>query len=287
MKKLYNPLPTGGAPVFTETLNDLESELWTGVQAIFNTLDPTDMYPDAWRLAPSTYYVSTGIVVSGGEVTDNTTDWDMAAGIAYFPVTGKFARFAAEATIDNADHAMITLDSPAVTQKTFFDASNKNYYEEYTASVATLTPPAAEPVVEYVCMRKSREAASLCRMGHPTFGNIIFQLANFVGPGVFTVLTPTNGWTGTSSYANNYGQFTKITLSAETAISAGTDVFCSTLPSKYQPALTPVIGHVIGSTSGTIYPVHIDTGGNITIIGGSGQTETYIQGNILFLNVLI
>jgi len=283
MKKLYNPLATGGAPVFTETVNNTEVELWAALEGMLKHLDPTEFYPDTYQAAPTTNYVSTGIIVSGGDVTDNTTDWDLAAGVAYFPVAGRFARFAAEATIDNADYAMITLDSPVTTQKTFFDAANKDYFVEYLASVATLTPPAAEPVVEYVCVRKAKIMETFSYMGHPTFGNILSQITNLIGAGEDSVLTPAGNWTGSGSYAINLGKFTEIHLLANSAASAITDVFCSTLPSKFQPVYD-VVGHAIGTT-GAIYPVHIDTSGNINIIGGSGQAETNITGQVLFLRV--
>jgi len=285
MKKLYNPLPTGGAPLFTETVNTTEVELWAAIEGMLKHLDPTLSYPDTYQAAPTTNYVSTGIIVSGGDVTDNTTDWDLAAGVAYFPVAGRFARFAAEATIDNADYVMITLDSPTTTQKTFFDAANKNYWVEYAASVATLTPPAAEPVVEYVCVRKVEVLENYSRMGHPTFGNMINQLNEMVGPGELTVITPVNGWTSSfpATHAVKMGRLVQIAIFAQSAASATTDVFVNALPSKFQPTLD-VVGHAVGQTSGTIYPV-IVSGANITIVGGFGQTETSIDGQIDFLDI--
>jgi len=285
MKKLYNPLPTGGAPVHTETLNTTELEIYAALEGILSKLDPALAYPIKYQAAPSTNYVSTGIIVSGGGVTDNTTDWDLAAGIAYFPVAGRFARFAAEATIDNADYAMITLDSPAVTQKTFFDAANKNYYEEYAASVATLTPPAAEPVVEYVCVRKASYMEGT-DMGHPTFGNIIGNLNAFVIAEEPTAMTPTSPWTNPSSFSTyrKIGERVHLNIAAGNSAAAGADVF-ATLPAAYRSYTeNPGVGVAYGETTNNLYPVIVDPAtGNISIVGASGITESKIRANFSFL----
>jgi hypothetical protein len=75
----------------------------------------------------------------------------------------------------------------------------------------------------------------------------------------------------------------QITIVAQSASSATDDNF-TTIPAGYRPNVA-MIGHAIGTTSGTVYPVHIDSSGNLDIIGAAGQTEALVQGQIDFLDI--
>ena len=91
MKKLVNPLSTGGAPLYsTETFSEiLTKEVWDALEGLFKSLTPSKYNP--------TFVTTDNVVISGGEITDlGGGNFDVAAGIAYFKSAGGIiARFPA------------------------------------------------------------------------------------------------------------------------------------------------------------------------------------------------
>ncbi len=132
MKKLVNPLSTGGAPIYgTETFSEiLTQEVWDSMEAMFESL------------TPSAYHASVttdNMVLSGGEITDVGGGlFNVAAGIAYFKSAGGIiARFPALASVNpTVSTIYINLEAPVTEQKTFFDATPKDYAITHSAVVA-------------------------------------------------------------------------------------------------------------------------------------------------------
>ena len=132
MKKLVNPLSTGGAPIYgTETFSEiLTQEVWDGIEATFGSLTPSIYHTDV---------TTDNMVLSGGEITDVGGGlFDVAAGIAYFKSAGGIiARFPALASVNpTVSTIYINLSAPVTEQKTFFDATPKDYAITHSAVVA-------------------------------------------------------------------------------------------------------------------------------------------------------
>ena len=197
MKKLYDPLDTGGAPVFTETLNDIiQTEVWDALEGILSSVDIR--YAQASTGFGTGPADSLGLVVSGGAITDNGATWDLAAGVAYFPVNKIFARFPATAGIASANGALIEIDGSATTlQKEFFDGANKNYSVEYVATVnETVIPPVPSVgAIEYAqVLPKGTGSFPNNYTAFPSLGNILKSMGEIAHDGALTSLTPANGW---------------------------------------------------------------------------------------------
>jgi len=127
MKKVVNPLPTGGAPIFgTELIAEVVSqETWDAVESILRGVD--------WgKFRNKLNGVNNpNLVLSGGVITTG----NVTAGIAYFPNVdnGVIARFPSSATISGAFN--IHLEAELIEQKPFFDGPNKDYFTTRTCTI--------------------------------------------------------------------------------------------------------------------------------------------------------
>lgn len=283
MKKLYNPLPAGGAPLYTETLDDaLQVEIWDALEGILSDVDPELAYPKAVRDfgAP----LQGGFIINGGAVTDNTTTWDIADGIVYFVGTKQFARFIGQTGILPTEVALIQLDSPVVTQKTFFDATLKNYYETYTASVtkqstATLVPAGA------IVVRQLEALGNLPNtlMGHPTFGNFLNEINIWTLDNGKQTITPLNAWIDGGCFYRKLGGTVHVGLAVTNSAGATNDIVFQ-LPADYRPAVAETAtGIAVATTSGNSYPITVVSTGDVSIVGASGQAEGGIYAQFSFL----
>jgi len=286
MKKLYDPLPAGGAPIFTEALNDvIQGELWDVLEAMLSSVNILNAYPLAQQDDPAAgglFPRSTGLIISGGDVTDNTTDWDMAAGIAILPASKKIVRFPALAGIGNTSHVVISEDTAVTTQKTFFDGSSKNYYEDVPGKSVENDSPTPS---EFVSVQKNESAGGNSFMGHPTIGNYFKSLAYSCFDGGEIQMTGlSSSWTS-AGYYRRIGDIVHIELRATGATAATADAIY-TFPApgtreNYRPARN--IKAIAIGTTGTIYPVTIIAStGIMSIVGGSSSTETQIDAQIQY-----
>jgi hypothetical protein len=288
MKKLYNPLPAGGAPLYTETLDDaLQLEIWDAIEGILSDVDPHDGYPFALRNTPTLGKVTNGFLISGGAVTDNGATWDIADGIVYFPATKQFARFAGITGVVTATEVVIIqLDAPVVTQKTFFDATLKNYYETYTATASVhiaTNPTPSDAVVVYKDEVLGGFPNTL--MGHPTFGNHINQINKWtVDNGKQTVII-LNSWTDGGCFYRKMGGVVHVGINVGNSVGATNDIVF-TLPAtgNYRPAATEIAtGIAVATVSGNSYPVTVNSNGDVAIVGASTQPEGPIFAQFSFL----
>lgn len=287
MKKLYDPLPVGGAPLFTETLNDvIQAELWDALEAMLSSVNILNAFPLVIQDDPAAgglFPKSTGFIISGGDVTDNGGSWDMDAGVAILPVSKKIVRFPALTTINNVHHVVISEDTSVVTQKEFFDGATKNYYEEISG--VSVADAATGGLTEWVSVQKSESAGGQSYMGWPTIGNYFKTLAYSCFDGGDIQMTGlSSSWTA-GGYYRRVGDLVHIDLRATGATPASADaIFTMPAPGtreNYRPARD--IKAIAIGTTGTIYPVTIIAAtGVVSIVGGSASTETQIDAQIQY-----
>ena len=287
MKKLYNPLPAGGAPLYTETLDEaLQLELWDVIEGILSDVDPHTGYPELWQATPTIFNLTNGFIVGGGDVTDNTTTWDIADGVVYFPATKQFARFTGQTGILASEIAVIQLDAPVVTQKTFFDATLKNYYETYTASVSKILSTSTAPS-DAVVVRKDAELIGYenILMGHPTFGNFLNQINKWVVDNGKQTVTILNSWIDGGCFYRKMGGVVHVGINVTGAVGATNDtIFTLPASGNYRPAAAEVAtGIAVSTVSGNFYPVTVDSSGNVSIVGAAGTAETILLAQFSFL----
>jgi hypothetical protein len=289
MKKLYDPLPAGGAPVFTETLNEvIQGEIWKALEGVLSTLDITTLYPLNYQQDPgsSGFEIGTGIIVAGGDFTDGGTGYTIAAGIAYFPQTKLFAEFTETVVTGTGNNIYISPGTASNTTKTFFDGSSKNYYTTQDCDkVVSGVTGATSGLSEWVRIEYAEEIGGKSLMGHPYLGNVFKMLALSTLDSSQIALTMNDNWTGSTSY-RRVGRIGHLHIDATNSASATVDTI-GTLPSTglehYRP-LYNIVGFARGATSGTLYDVTINaTSGDIVIVGASGVTETSIDGEITFM----
>ena len=131
MKKFIDTVPSGGAPILAQELvsDVLTKETWTAIEGILGSLK-----------ASRYGYDNDNILLSGGLTTANASNWDITAGVAYFPEAGGIiAEFPAVTNVAGPDF-YVELLSATIEQKTFFDAVDKDYTETYTAQIVTTEP---------------------------------------------------------------------------------------------------------------------------------------------------
>jgi len=285
MKKLYDPLPAGGAPVFTETLNDIiQTEVWDVLEGILSSVDIR--YAQASTGFGTGSADSLGLIISGGEITDNGATWDLAAGIAYFPVNKVFARFPATTGIASANGALIEIDgSTTTTQKEFFDGANKNYSIEYAATVneTTIPPTPSVGAIEYAqVFPKGTGSFPNNYVAFPSLGNILKSMGEIAHDGDLLSLTPANGW-GLSTAGEYRKVGGQVFIEIHGAPGSATTDVCAQIPSGYRPRVS-AYSAFMGSTSNTLYPAYVNSStGDIYIVGGQGSGETLITGNFTYL----
>jgi len=132
MKKIIDPLPAGGAPIFaTETVSEiLTKEVWDAMESLFELLHGS-LY-----LRGTTSGVG-GIILSGCEVTPQGGNlYDVSAGILFHPTVG-IARYAGATGISTTLSIYLNPDTPVVEQKTFADAGVKDYSTTISTAVST------------------------------------------------------------------------------------------------------------------------------------------------------
>lgn len=156
MKKLINPIPSGGMPVFgTESLSEILSvELWTAAEAMLGTLLPSKY---------STLIGNNNMVLIGGEPTSLGGGlFDISAGIAYFPdsltAPGAIAAFPAATGVNPGLLGSLSIDlgAPITEQKTFADAGVKDYAITYSAVVDGAAAASTDRVVAIITSDTSR-----------------------------------------------------------------------------------------------------------------------------------
>jgi len=141
MKKFVSTVPAGGAPIFAQELvsDILTTEVWEAMEALLSKIDFTELGADVNAL----FATNNNFVLSGGEVTDaGGGDRNVASGIAYFGTAGGIiARFPAVSNFTPGilGSLYINLDSPTTEQKTYFDGTDKDYSQTYTATVSSTT----------------------------------------------------------------------------------------------------------------------------------------------------
>lgn len=117
MRKLNNPMPSGGAPFTNEDLNDVfQGEIWAAMQAMLSQYDSD----------------SEGVIVSGCAVTPNASNFDMTAGIVY--LNGEFMRV--EAVTNQTFTKYIKASAAVNVARTFNDAASKTFIIEKKAEVS-------------------------------------------------------------------------------------------------------------------------------------------------------
>ncbi len=117
MRKLNNPMPSGGAPFTNEDLNDVfQGEIWAAMQAMLSQYDSD----------------AEGVIVSGCVVTPNASNFDMTAGIVY--LNGEFMRV--DAVTNQTFTKYIKASTPTNVTRTFNDAASKTFILEKKAEVS-------------------------------------------------------------------------------------------------------------------------------------------------------
>jgi hypothetical protein len=138
MKKFVSTVPGGGAPIFAQELvsDILTTEVWDAVEALLSKVDITALGVPEGTLGTT----NNNFILSGGVVSDaGGGDRNITAGIAYFGSAGGIiARFPAVTSFTPASlgRVYINLDSPTTEQKTYFDGSDKDYSQTYTATIS-------------------------------------------------------------------------------------------------------------------------------------------------------
>ncbi len=121
MRKFFNPLPAGGAPLFNVEANGvLQTEFW-------------DIIQDSMLALTSPI---AGMIVSGGLINDLGATFDIAAGICF--VDGEFCRFEAETGLTSP--AYISKQTPVVEQIEFADTVDKDFISDTIALVTQANP---------------------------------------------------------------------------------------------------------------------------------------------------
>ena len=130
MRKFFDPMPAGGAPIYTQELNDaLSKQMYLTIESLMNAL--TD--------------VISGIIVSGGSITDaGGGTYNIGAGIAFFVsgTGGEFREFPAATGLTLPFYINQVAD--VVEQIEFADAATKDFIVvknaivEQTASGSTI-----------------------------------------------------------------------------------------------------------------------------------------------------
>lgn len=126
MKKLNNPIPDGGFPLFGEDINELfQNEIWTVIEAMLGT--------------------EGNIIISGGQVT-NEADKSITEGICF--LGGEFYRFPAASGLGSEFY--ISPSPTSFEQRVFEDTNLKDFIEVKVAQITTTDPGGELIKVDFV-----------------------------------------------------------------------------------------------------------------------------------------
>lgn len=117
MRKLNNPMPSGGAPFSNEDLNDVfQTEVWAAMQGLLSEYNAD----------------AEGVIVSGCVVSPNASNFDMTAGIVY--LNGEFMRVDA---VTNQTFTKYIKAAPVTNvARVFEDTVSKTFIVEKKAEVS-------------------------------------------------------------------------------------------------------------------------------------------------------
>ena len=138
MRKLNNPMPSGGAPFTNEDLSDVfQTEIWAALQAMLSVYDAD----------------AEGVIVSGCVVTPNAGNFDMTAGIVY--LNGEFMRVDA---VTNQTFTKYIKATPVTNvARVFQDTISKTFIVERKAEVsATVDGSGQEITISSVAASNNR-----------------------------------------------------------------------------------------------------------------------------------
>jgi hypothetical protein len=138
MRKLNNPMPSGGAPFTNEDFSDVfQTEIWAALQGLLSQYDAD----------------AEGVIVSGCVVTPNVGNFDMTAGIVY--LNGEFMRV--DAVTNQTFTKYIKASAVTNVSRVFNDAASKTFIIEKKAEVsATVDAGGQEITISSVAASNDR-----------------------------------------------------------------------------------------------------------------------------------
>jgi hypothetical protein len=234
MRKLNNPMPSGGAPFTNEDLNDVfQTEVWAALQGLLSEYNAD----------------AEGVIVSGCVVTPNASNFDMTAGIVY--LNGEFMRVDA---VTNQTFTKYIKAAPVTNvARVFEDTVSKTFIVEKKAEVSATVDAGGQEIT--ISSIESSFPRRLINLGSD--GSIAWTTSGLsLGSGV------TN-----SSFKFKKTNRNTVKLDGWLTKSAGVNGFTfATLPSGYRPSTNKYFSiPAYGFTGGPGWSAFIDTAGNIQI----------------------
>ena len=204
MRKLNNPMPSGGAPFTNEDLNDVfQTEVWAALQAMLSVYDAD----------------AEGVIVSGCVVTPNAGNFDMTAGIVY--LNGEFMRV--DAVTNQTFTKYIKAATPTNVARVFQDTISKTFIVERKAEVsATVDGSGQEITIASVAASNNRR----------------FSVATATKLGL-TKLYANVAASNTDGAVTQDALVTALALKADKVQTAWTDILLNSDWEKYPTGQTP------------------------------------------------